>query len=66
MRRGGAHGKNEKDALKSLADSIKEYVLTDVENDAIDAIFNPAHGKYWKCNLSQFYLSLGLHLIVYF
>jgi hypothetical protein len=42
------HGKDEKDALKALADSIKEYVLTAVENDAIDTIFDPAHGKYWR------------------
>ena len=43
-----SHGKNDKDALKSLADSIKEYVLTAVENDAINTIFDPAHGKYWR------------------
>ena len=43
-----SHGDNEKDALKSLADSIKEYVLTAVENDAIDTIFDPAHSKYWR------------------
>jgi len=43
-----SHGNNEKDALKSLADSIKEYVLTAVENDAIDTIFDPAHSKYWR------------------
>ena len=43
-----SHGKDEKDALKSVADSIKEYVLTAVENDAIDAIFDPANGKYWR------------------
>ena len=43
-----SHGDDEKDALKSLADSIKEYVLTAVENDAIDTIFDPAHGKYWR------------------
>jgi hypothetical protein len=42
------HGKDEKDALKSLADSVKEYVLTAVENDAIDAIFDPVNGKYWR------------------
>ena len=42
------HGKDEKDALKALAESIKEYVLTAVENDAIDTIFDPAHGKYWR------------------
>ena len=43
-----SHGNNEKDALKSLADFIKEYVLTAVENDAIDTIFDPAHSKYWR------------------
>jgi len=43
-----SHGKDEKEALKALADSIKEYVLTAVENDAIDTIFDPAHGKYWR------------------
>ncbi len=43
-----SHGKGEKDALQALAVSIKEYVLTAVENDAIDTIFDPAHGKYWR------------------
>lgn len=43
-----SHGKNEKEALKSLADSVKEYVVTAVENDAIDTIFDPAHSKYWR------------------
>ena len=43
-----SHGKNDKDALKALADSIKEYVLTAVENDAINTLFDPAHGKYWR------------------
>ena len=43
-----SHGKDQKDALKSLADAIKEYILTAVENNAVDAIFDPAHGKYWR------------------
>ena len=43
-----SHGQNEKDALKALADSVKEYILTAVENDAIDTVFDPAHGKYWR------------------
>ena len=43
-----SHGKDEKDAVQSLADAVKEYILTAVENDAIDAIFDPAHGKYWR------------------
>jgi hypothetical protein len=43
-----SHDKDEKGAIKALADSIKEYVLTAVENDAIDTIFDPAHSKYWR------------------
>jgi len=43
-----SHGEDEKDALKSLADSVKEYVVTAVENNAIEAIFHPANGKYWR------------------
>jgi len=43
-----SHGKDAKDALKALADSVKEYILTAVENDSIDTIFDPAHSKYWR------------------
>ena len=43
-----SHGENQKIALKSLADSIKEYVLTALENKATKTIFDPAHGKYWR------------------
>ena len=43
-----SHGEDQKDALKSLADSIKEYVLTALENRGINTIFDPAHGKYWR------------------
>ena len=43
-----SHGIDEKATLKALADSIKEYVLTAVENDAVNTIFDPAHGKYWR------------------
>jgi len=43
-----SHGKDGKEALKSLADSIKEYILTAVENNSIDTIFDPAHSKYWR------------------
>lgn len=43
-----SHGQDEREALNSLANSIKEYVLTAVENNAIDAIFDPAHSKYWR------------------
>ncbi len=43
-----SHGSDEEDALKALADSIKEYILTALENNAIDHIFDPAHSKYWR------------------
>jgi hypothetical protein len=43
-----SHGDNEKEALRSLADSVKEYVVTAVENNAIETIYHPANGKYWR------------------
>jgi len=43
-----SHGKDEKEALESSADSIKEYILTAVENNSADTIFDPAHSKYWR------------------
>ena len=43
-----SHGTDVKDALNSLAESIKEYILTAIENDAVNTIFDPAHGKYWR------------------
>jgi hypothetical protein len=43
-----SHGETQKTALKSLADSIKEYVLTALENNAINTIVDPAHSKYWR------------------
>ena len=43
-----SHGEDEDEALKSLAESVKEYILTAVENDAAGIIFDPANGKYWR------------------
>lgn len=43
-----SHGKDVQDALKALAASVKEYILTAVENDAVNTIFDPAHSKYWR------------------
>ena len=43
-----SHGENEKLALEALGESIREYILTAVEDNAIDNIFDPAHGKYWR------------------
>ena len=43
-----SHGEDEQDALQALAEVIKEYILTAIENDAIETIIDPAHGKYWR------------------
>ena len=43
-----SHGEDEKKALEALGESIKEYVLTAVEDDAIENVLDPAHGKYWR------------------
>ncbi len=43
-----SHGTDIKNALNSLAESIKEYILTAIENDAINTIYDPSNGKYWR------------------
>ena len=43
-----SHGENEREALTSLAVAIKEYILTAIENNAVDTIFDPAQSKYWR------------------
>ena len=43
-----SHGRDDKDALKSLADSLKEYVLSAIEKNSIDSLYDLAHGKYWR------------------
>jgi hypothetical protein len=43
-----SHSENEQNAMQSLADSVKEYVLTAFEDDVIDIIFDPAHNQYWR------------------
>jgi hypothetical protein len=43
-----SHGSDKKDAMGSLGKAIKEYVLTALENDAINSLFDPAHSKYWR------------------
>ena len=43
-----SHGKDEKDALKSLAEAIKEYILTSLENSNIENLYDAAHKKYWR------------------
>jgi predicted RNase H-like HicB family nuclease len=43
-----SHGEDERDALKNLAEAIKEYILTAIENDNINTLYDPAHNKYWR------------------
>jgi hypothetical protein len=43
-----SHGEDDNDALNSLAESIKEYILTSVEDGNIENLYDPAHNKYWK------------------
>ena len=42
-----SHGTDVKGALNSLAESIKEYILTAIENDAINTI------KDIRCNVDK-------------
>lgn len=48
-----SHGKNEKDALKSLAEAIKEYILTAIEDSNLENLHDPAHNKYWGMYLKK-------------
>ena len=43
-----SHGEDEKKALEALGESIREYILTAVEDNEIENIIDPAHGKYWR------------------
>lgn len=43
-----SHGENEKEALESLSDAIKEYVITSVEDSKLEYLNDPAHSKYWR------------------
>lgn len=43
-----SHGMDIKDAVNSLAESIKEYILTAMEDDTAQTIFDSAHSKYWR------------------
>ena len=43
-----SHGKDEEDAIESLANAVKEYVVTAIEDSAVNAIYDPAHSKYWR------------------
>lgn len=43
-----SHGEDEKKALEALGEAIREYILTAVEENAIENVLDPAHGKYWR------------------
>ncbi len=43
-----SHGKNEKEALEFLGAALKEYVLTAVEDKALDILYDSAQNKYWR------------------
>lgn len=43
-----SHGNDEKEAIDSLTEAVKEYLITALENNAIDTIYDPAHSKYWR------------------
>lgn len=42
------HGDTEKEALHSLGEAIKEYLLTAVEENAMDVVYDSAQNKYWR------------------
>ena len=43
-----SHGNDERDALESLTEAVKEAILSAIENDVIAEIYDPAHSKYWR------------------
>lgn len=43
-----SHGENEKEAIQSLGEAIKEYLLTAIEENAMDTVYDPAQNKYWR------------------
>jgi len=43
-----SHGEDERKALEALGESIREYILTAVEDNVFENILDPAHGKYWR------------------
>ena len=43
-----SHGANEKEAIESLGAALKEYILTAVEDKAMDILYDPAQNRYWR------------------
>ena len=43
-----SHGNDEIEAMNAITEAVKEYILSALENKIIDAIYDPAHGRYWR------------------
>ena len=43
-----SHGSDEREAINAVTEAVKEYILSALENDVINAIYDPAHGRYWR------------------
>ncbi len=43
-----SHGRHEEQAIAALAEAIKEYVLTAIENGSTYSLYDPARQKYWQ------------------
>jgi len=43
-----SHGNDEREAINAITGAVNEYILSALENNVINAIFDPAHGRYWR------------------
>lgn len=43
-----SHGESINEAISALAEAVKEYVLTSIENRLEDRLYDPARRKYWR------------------
>ena len=43
-----SHGIDEREAMNAINEAVNEYILSALENDIINEIYDPAHGKYWR------------------
>jgi hypothetical protein len=34
--------------MNAITEAAKEYILSALENDIINAIYDPAHSRYWR------------------
>ena len=43
-----SHGNDEREAINAITGAVKEYISSALENNVINAIFDPAHGRCWR------------------